>query len=1038
VTASIPGSTPGRTTDRTEPDQDEAAHARTFVFTDVEGSTRLWERAPDAMRTALERHDAILHAAIGDAGGDVVKTTGDGLMAVFGTPASALAAAVGAQRAFHHEAWPDACEIRVRMGVHTGEAAARAGDYFGPAVNRAARVMAAGHGGQVLLSGATAVLVQGALPARTSLRDLGEHRLKDLERPERLYQLVHPDLGAEFPPLATLDRRPNNLPTQASAFVGRDAELQAIRDRLDDERVRLLTLTGPGGTGKTRLALRAAADQIDRFTDGVFFVDLSPARDADAVVALVARAVGLEDQSGHSPLDELRRILRSQELLLVLDNFEQVMAAASVMVELLNDCPTLKLLVTSREALNVRGEHLFSVPPLSLPSDPRSASAAEVSQFEAIQLFVERARAVKADFHLTDDNVAAVLEICRRLDGLPLAIELATARITLFSPEALRERLSSRLRGLGGGARDLPARQQTLRATIDWSYQLLEPGEQRLFELLSVFAGAGLDAVEAVAGGLEAVGGTDVDVLDGLSSLVSKSLVRQPDAQAAEPRFVMLETIREYAGERLAASPEAAAATREAHATYFADLAADRWTAATGGSADDPLGPAIRELENLQVAWRYWVERRDLDRVKQLADLLWNVFEGRGWYHKTIELIRDQLAVIATQPDTPERWRREVTLRTSLPRAMMVLRGYTGEVEDAFNEALAMVEERQDLPHVLPVLRSLASFYGYRGEFEKSIKLGRKMLRLAETSDDPRIRMEGSFIVGAYLTFTGDLRGGLAMLDEAIATFRDPGFRRGRMALGNDPRVSCLTTSGFLLWLIGSPDRAVERADEAVALARRLDHPYSLAYALFHSGFLHIWRREPERARDRALEVLRVVERTDLPIWRAMGSCLLGAAISALGDPAGGRARIADGLDQWRGLRTPPVFWPLILYLQGLPSFDARDADTGLALMRDAARLAGPDEVLAPLFHLLAGDLWLIRAEPDVEAARAAYQHAYDVAARMDAPMPRLRAATRLARIAPPEELAERLADLRALYERVTEGRETPDLREAREVLDAG
>ena len=1005
------------------------------MFTDVEGSTRLWERAPDAMRPALERHDAILHAAIEQAGGHVVKTTGDGLMAVFRSPGSALAAAVDAQRLFHAERWPEACQIRVRMGVHTGEAATRAGDYFGPAVNRAARVMAAGHGGQVLVSGATASLVAGGLPERTTLRDLGEHRLKDLERPERLYQLVHPELAGEFPPLATLDRRPNNLPTQTSAFVGRDGELQAIRERLDDPRVRLLTLTGPGGTGKTRLALRAAADQVDRFADGVFFVDVSAARDADAVVALIAPAIGVAEAAGHALGDEVRRRLGPLEVLLVLDNFEQVTVAAPTLVALLGDCPTLKLLVTSREALSVRGEHLFSVPPLSLPDDPRSGSAAEVSQFEAIQLFVERARAVKDDFHLTDDNVSAVLEICRRLDGLPLAIELATARLTLFSPEALRDRLGSRLKGLGGGARDLPARQQTLRATIDWSYQLLEPGEQRLFELLSTFAGAGIEAVEAIAGDLAPIATSGIDVIDGLASLVNKSLIRQV-AERGEARFTMLETIREYATERLAAAPDVAEAAWTRHAGHFADLAADAWATATAGGAEDPLAQATRELENLRVAWRFWVERRDRARLAQLADLLWHVFDGRGWYHASVELLRDELAVLATEPESPERWRREVTLRTSLARAMMVLRGYTGEVEDAYRDALALFEGQRELPQIFPVLRSLASFHGYRGEFDKSIAIGREILRLADATGDPRIRMEGSFVVGSYLTFTGDLRGGLEKLDEAVATFKDPGYRAGRMAIGNVPQVACLTTTGFLLWLLGQPDRAVERADDAVATARELDHPYSLAYALFHSGFLHVWRREPERVRERALEVGRLVERTDLPIWRAMGQCLLGSAISALGDPEAGRARIADGLDQWRGLRTPPVFWPLILYLRALAAHDAALADEGLTLMDEAVRLAGPEEVLAPLFHLVAGDLWLIRPDPD--AARAAYQLAYDVSSRSGARMPQLRAATRLARLAAPEERPARLGDLRTVRDGIMGGAGTADLADAATELAAG
>src|SRR5258706_3983023 len=415
------------------------------------------------------------------------------------------------------------------MGIPPGEAEARGGVFFGPAVNRAARIMAVGHGGQILLSGATAGPSQGGRAATAPLRDLGEHRLKDLGRPEHLCQLAGHDLRSEFPPLATLDRRPNNLPTQASAFVGRDSVLHDVRERLDDTAVRLVTLTGPGGTGKTRLALRAAADQIDRFTDGVFFVDLITATDGDGVLALVAAAVGLGDTTERSPLNELRRHFRTQRVLLVLDNFEQVTVAGPVLLDLLADCPSLKLLVTSRQALGVRGENVVSVPPLSLPAATAHATTAdELSQFEAIQLFVERARAVRSDFRLTDDNASAVAEICRRLDGLPLAIELATARMNLFSPEALRDRLGSRLK-LGGGARDLPKPQQTLRATIEWSYQLLDPAEQRLFELLSGFSGSSVEAVEAVATGLDDAAGIELNAIEGLSSLLDKSLVRQAD-----------------------------------------------------------------------------------------------------------------------------------------------------------------------------------------------------------------------------------------------------------------------------------------------------------------------------------------------------------------------------------------------------------------------------------------------------------------------------------------------------------------------------
>ena len=1015
----------------------------TFLFTDVEGSTRLWEQYPDTMRGALERHDAILRGAIERSHGAVVKTTGDGLMAVFMTAAAAISAGLDAQRQLLAEPWPETCRIRVRMGVHSGEAAGRSDDYFGPTVNRTARIMAAGHGAQVLVSEATAALIVGELPEKASLRDLGEHRLKDLERPEHLFQLVHPDLVADFPPLATLDVRPNNLPTQTSPFIGRDAELRAIRASLDDERVRLLTLTGPGGTGKTRLALRAAVDQIDRFADGVFLVDLSSARDADTVIALIAGAVGLPETHERSPVDELKRQMRPRDVLLVLDNFEQVLVAAAVLVELLNACPGLKVMVTSREALRVRGENLFAVPALSLPSTRAvRSSASEASQFEAIQLFVERARAVKPDFRLTDDNAASVAEICRRLDGLPLAIELATARINLFSPDILLERLKSGLKVLGGGARDLPARQRTLRAAIEWSYLLLEPAEQRLLQVVSVFAGAGLEAVEAVIDGLD--GGVDLDVFDGIASLTDKSLIRQVEVRdsdsgaANDVRIGMLETIREYAAEQLATSPDFATAARREHAGYYTRLAVAQWEGVSAGAEGVSVAALSTEIENLRLAWRFWASERNLDRLNELLDGLWHVYELRGWYHGTIELINDLLDVLSTSPPSQERWKQEVTLRLSLARVLTLLKGYSGEVEDAYEEALRLFEGDRQVPQVFPVLRSLASFYGFRGEVEKVIELAREIVDLAEGQDDAGMRVDGYFLLGTYAAFMGDLEGGLGHLDEAIRTFESGAYRPRRLRLGVDPRITTLTTSAFILWMLGYPDRAVDRANRAVHLAEEMGHPYSHAYALFHSGVVHHWRREPERVRERALAALRLSEESDFSVWRALGTCLLGAASSALGRSDEGLAQIADGLDQYQGLRTPPVFWPLVRSLEAGADVDGHLPERGLPLIDEALALAGPDTFLAQLFHIVRGDLLLLLPTPDVDGARDAYLHAHEVASSLGGKMSQLRALTRLCRLASRDERKARLSELRTIYETFMEGLSIPDLRDAAAVLKEG
>jgi class 3 adenylate cyclase/predicted ATPase len=911
----------------------------TFLFTDVEGSTRLWEQYPRAMQTALERHDVLLRTAIGDASGDVVKTTGDGLMAVFDSPGAAVSAAIAAQRALLRETWPAACAIRVRMGIHSGEAEARGGDFFGPAVNRAARIMAVGHGGQVLLSAATVELLAGGLPATASLRDLGEHRLKDLGRPEHLFQLADRDLPSEFPPLATLDRRPNNLPTQASPFVGRDAVLHDLRERLDDRDIRLVTLTGPGGTGKTRLALRAAADQIDRFTDGVFFVDLVPATDGDAVLGLIAAAVGLAETTERAPLNELRRQFRNQQVLLVLDNFEQVAVAGPVLLDLLAECPGLKLLVTSRQALRVRGENVVSVPPLSLPAATAHAtSAMELSQFEAIQLFVERARAVRSDFRLTDDNASAVAEICRRLDGL--------------------------------------------------------------------------------------------------SSLLDKSLVRQAEVTAAtgEPRIVMLETIREYAAERLAARSDLVAAARDHHARYFVDYAAAAATEAAAADADAPPDAIALENDNLRIAWRHWVAQRDLPRLKQLKDVLWPLYDRRGWYHATVEVIRDFLGVLATLP-REDHWQEELALRTSLARALTLLRGYTGEAEDEYVGALALLKDHPDVPLLFPVLRSLASFHGFRGEVDKAIAYANQILVLADAEGDPSMRVDGEFIIGADTGFGGDLQRGLGYLDEAIRAFESDGYRPRRYRLGLDVRVSCLTTSGFFLWLLGHPDRAVERADRAVEIATEIDHQYSLAYGLFHSGFLHLWRREPERVAARATAAIRVAETSGLPIWRALGTCLLGAATSSLGRPADGLRQIGDGLEQYQDLRTPPVFWPFIRFIQGGAHVEAGTPGPGLGFMDEAIALGGPDNPTAPLFHIVRGDLSLAGPSPDVAAAAACYERGLEMARRLGSRTPQLRALTRLCRIASDEERGQRRDELHALHATFSEGHATPDLREAAELL---
>jgi predicted ATPase/class 3 adenylate cyclase len=544
----------------------------TFLFTDVEGSTRLWESEPEAMRSALALHDALLERSIAAHAGVVVKSRGEGdsFFAVFARASDAVRAAITIQRSLVGEGWPTSGPLRVRIALHTGDSELRDGDYYGPAVNRCARLRAAAHGGQILLSRPTYELTRDASDLGAEFVSLGEFRLKDIVRSEHIYQLNASGLPIEFPPLRTLDARPNNLPAARGPLIGRDMELAEVLGLIRRDDVRLVTLTGPGGTGKTSLGLRVATDAIDDFRDGAYFVSLASVDEPDQVALAIALALGL-DPGNRSALDSLRDYCRDKRLLLLLDNFEQVLSAASLVSELLEASQGLRVLATSRSALRIRGEREFAVPPLACPDPNQRESAVGMAQYAAVSLFIERAVAIQPEFSVTNDNAPAVAEICARLDGLPLAIELAAARIRLLSPSAMLARLDRSLPLLTGGARDLPVRHQTLRATIAWSYELLDDDERTVFRRLGVFAGGfTLESAEFVCGPDGASG--LVSVLDVIESLLTKSLVRQVAGVGGEYRFRMLETIREFALEQLREAGEVERIRRQ-HAEHFLDLA---------------------------------------------------------------------------------------------------------------------------------------------------------------------------------------------------------------------------------------------------------------------------------------------------------------------------------------------------------------------------------------------------------------------------------------------------------------------------------
>jgi predicted ATPase/class 3 adenylate cyclase len=589
--------------------RDQPAGTLTFVFTDVEGSTRRWQQFPEAMRRALERHDRALSECVSRHGGTVFKHTGDGVCAVFGSPSAATLAAVDIQQVMAAGDWGEVGGLRVRIGLHTGEASARDGDYFGPALNQVARLMGAAHGGQILVSSTTAALLEHDAAPGIGLRDLGPHLLRDIDRPEQLYQVTAEGVEADFPPLRTGTASTPGLPPQRSSFVGREGEIDRIVGLLATDPV--VTLVGIGGTGKTRLALEVAHRVTDRY-GAVVFADLSPLADGQQIAAAVAAACGVGGAgAGGGPLlDTIVASLARRPTLLVLDNCEHLIEdSAGLVEELLAQCAQLVVLATSREALAVDGERIWPV--------------GSLSPEEARDLFVDRASAADPGFRLTPDNAAAVAEICARLDGIPLAIELAAARIGHLSPAELAARLDDRFRLLTGGRRRRTQRQHTLRAAIDWSYELLSADEAALFARLSVFSGGfTLAAAEAVAA--DDTGGSPA-VLDLLASLVSKSLVIATRSDSGT-RYRMLETIRMYAADRLVESGETES-RRRAHCDYFLGLL-EAQPIDRRATTDVPVVTA--ELDNLRAAID-WAEAHDrADQALALATgmgVLWTTVE---------------------------------------------------------------------------------------------------------------------------------------------------------------------------------------------------------------------------------------------------------------------------------------------------------------------------------------------------------------------------------------------------------------------------
>ncbi|HEX4014043.1 MAG TPA: tetratricopeptide repeat protein [Candidatus Cybelea sp.] len=836
----------------------------TLLFTDIEGSTVRWEERREAMAEALARHDALLREAVEKHGGYVFKTVGDACYAVFWRASDALLAASDGQGALRAQDWSALGDLKVRMALHSGATDERDGDYFGPVVNRIARLLGAAHGGQVVISGATALLLRGMLPEPMELLDLGEHRLKDLTDPEHVWQLVSPGLADMFPPLRSLGSVPNNLPRQLTPLVGRDQAVLEIKALLETSP--LVTVVGTGGVGKTRASLQVAAELIDGSNDGVWFVELAALSDPNLTAPAISAALGIAERPDRQPLETLLHHIKNKRLLLVLDNCEHVIEeAARVAHAILQASPEVRLLATSREALRISGESVYTMPPLAIPSG--ALTGEDVLGYGAPALFVERARAADPQFELTADNASLVTEIVRQLDGLPLAIELAAARMKLLRIEDLAKRLDRKLAILTSGNRGVSTRQQTMRAAIEWSYELLSEEEKGFFRACSIFVGrVSLDAIARTA---SQQGIDDLAALELLTSLVDKSLI-SVDADG-DKRYRVLESTREFASAELVGRGEHAAIAR-AHALAFLELAEELETAWGTTPEEQWRHRARTYLENWRAALEWslaggaelLIGLRLLAALPQQRVWFFTLAERRRWLSQARQAVDESTpAMLAAKVDLYEAQLSALSYRWD---AVLVAARRAAAAFSELDDDICTAKARRYAGYALTQL-------GNAAEGEASLQAALEIYR--ERNDE---REAASILhdIGDARNIAGDVAGARAYYDEALQIYKANGARESAIGLMRN-----LAEAEFRA---GEVVAALDLAREALEFDRQSNNQLHIVEDLLNICAYETALRKFESAKACGLEALALAATSEAEVYSTI-ALQHAAVIVALGKP---------------------------------------------------------------------------------------------------------------------------------------------------------